>query len=66
VCVIDPDTVAPGPTRRLRDFPAAGERLTAEQPSGVRHVLVNGMPIRVDEVQLDVLTGPPGMRPEIG
>jgi N-acyl-D-aspartate/D-glutamate deacylase len=66
VCVFDPDTVAPGPTRRLRDFPAGGERLTAEQPSGVRHVVVNGMPIRVDEVQLDVLTGPPGMRPEIG
>ena len=55
VCVFDPATVAPGPTTRLRDFPAGGERLTAEQPSGIRHVLVNGRPIRVDEVQLDVL-----------
>ena len=42
VCVFDPATVAPGPTKRLRDFPAGGERLTAEQPSGIRHVLVNG------------------------
>ena len=37
---------APGPTRRVRDFPADGERLTAEEPTGVRHVLVNGTPIR--------------------
>ena len=58
--------VGPGPTRRLRDFPAGGERLTAEQPSGVRHVLVNGVAIRLDEVQLDVLTQPPGTRPEMG
>ena len=50
--VFDPDTVAPGPTTRVRDFPAAGERLTSEQPVGVRHVLVNGTPIRRDEVQL--------------
>jgi N-acyl-D-aspartate/D-glutamate deacylase len=63
VCVFDPTTVAPGPTKRLRDFPADGERLTAEQPLGVRHVLVNGVPIRLDEVQLDVLADPPGMRP---
>jgi N-acyl-D-aspartate/D-glutamate deacylase len=66
VCVFDPATVAPGPTIRLRDCPAGGERLTAEQPSGVRHVLVNGVPIRADEIQLDVLTQRPGMRPEIG
>ena len=44
---------APGPSRRVRDFPADGERLTAEEPTGVRHVLVNGTPIRRDEVQLD-------------
>jgi N-acyl-D-aspartate/D-glutamate deacylase len=65
VCVFDPDTVAPGPTRRLRDFPAGGERLTAEQPVGVRHVLVNGVPIRVDEVQLDGDGVRPGVRPEL-
>ncbi len=58
--------MAPGPTRRLRDFPAGGERLTAEQPIGVRHVLVNGVPIRQDEVQLDVGAQRPGLRPEIG
>jgi N-acyl-D-aspartate/D-glutamate deacylase len=48
VVVFDPDTVAPGPVRRIRDFPADGERLVADQPSGMRHVLVNGTPIRVD------------------
>ena len=46
VCVFDPDTVGTGPTRRVRDFPADAERLTAEEPTGVRHVLVNGTPIR--------------------
>jgi N-acyl-D-amino-acid deacylase len=48
VCVFDPDTVAPGPLRRMRDFPADGERLTAPAPEGVTHVLVNGVPIRRD------------------
>ncbi len=48
VCVFDPETVAPGPIRRVRDFPADAERLTADQPEGVRHVLVNGTPIRTD------------------
>lgn len=46
--VFDPDTVAPGPLRRIVDFPADGERLTADSPVGVRHVMVNGVPIRVD------------------
>lgn len=54
VCVFDPATVGTGPTRRVRDFPADAERLTAEEPTGVRHVLVNGVPIRVDGVQLDL------------
>jgi N-acyl-D-aspartate/D-glutamate deacylase len=48
LCVFDPDTVAPGPLRRLRDFPADGERLTADAPVGMTHVFVNGVPIRVD------------------
>jgi N-acyl-D-amino-acid deacylase len=48
VTVFDPATVAPGPLRRIRDFPANGERLTADQPVGMRHTLVNGVPIRVD------------------
>ena len=46
--VFDPDTVAPGPVRRVRDFPADAERLTADQPSGITHVVVNGTPIRRD------------------
>ena len=65
VCVFDPKTVGPGPLRRVRDFPADGERLTAEEPTGVRHVLVNGTPIRRDGVQLDSPDLRPGMRPEI-
>jgi N-acyl-D-amino-acid deacylase len=48
LCVFDPETVAPGPLRRIRDFPADGERLTADAPVGVTHTLVNGVPIRVD------------------
>jgi N-acyl-D-aspartate/D-glutamate deacylase len=66
VCVFDPRTVDPGPLRRVRDFPAEAERLTADQPRGVRHVLVNGTPIRSDERSLlDSLERRPGMRPEI-
>jgi N-acyl-D-aspartate/D-glutamate deacylase len=48
VVVFDEATVAPGPLRRIRDFPADGERLVADQPVGVRHVLVNGTVIRED------------------
>ena len=48
ICVFDPETVAPGPLRRTRDFPANGERLTADAPVGMTHTLVNGVPIRVD------------------
>jgi N-acyl-D-amino-acid deacylase len=44
VVVFDPDTVAPGPLRRVNDFPAGAERLTADQPEGMRHLLVNGTP----------------------
>jgi N-acyl-D-amino-acid deacylase len=47
LCVFDPATVAPGPLRRIRDFPAEGERLTADAPVGLSHVLVNGVPIRL-------------------
>ena len=65
VCVFDPETVGPGPLRRVRDFPADAERLTAEEPTGVRHVLVNGTPIRCDgRSTLDPGTLP-GVWPEI-
>jgi N-acyl-D-aspartate/D-glutamate deacylase len=53
ICVFDPATVAPGPLRRIRDFPADGERLTADAPVGMRHTLVNGIPIRVDGASED-------------
>ena len=56
-----PTTVAPGPLRRLHDFPADGERLTADAPVGMTHVLVNGVPIRLDgeavEAGLDARPG---------
>jgi len=48
ICVFDPETIAPGPLKRVRDFPANGERLTADSPTGMTHMLVNGTPIRVD------------------
>jgi N-acyl-D-amino-acid deacylase len=51
VVVFDPDTIGPGPIRRLTDFPTGSERLTADAPTGVRHVLVNGVSIRTDGVQ---------------
>ena len=61
ITVFDPATVAPGPIRRVRDFPADTERLTADAPTGMRHVLVNGTPIQVDGTQLpDVLGTRPG------
>jgi N-acyl-D-amino-acid deacylase len=65
VCVFDPQTVEPGPLRRVRDFPANAERLTAEEPGGVRHVLVNGEAIRLDGEQLDAVERRPGMQPAI-
>jgi len=52
LCVFDPATVAPGPLRRVVDFPADGERLTADAPVGMTHVLVNGVPIRADGAPL--------------
>jgi N-acyl-D-aspartate/D-glutamate deacylase len=60
IAVFDPSTIAPGPTRRVRDFPADSERLTAPEPVGVRHVLVNGVPIRVDESPVDDPAPRPG------
>jgi len=61
VVVFDADTIAPGPLRRIRDFPANPARLTADAPTGVTHVLVNGTPIRVDEKPLAIEeSGRPG------
>jgi N-acyl-D-aspartate/D-glutamate deacylase len=53
VVVFDPATVAPGPVRRVRDFPANGERLNADQPTGICAVFVNGTQIVQDGVLLN-------------
>ncbi len=63
VAVFDPATVAPGPVRRVRDFPANAERLTADQPVGMQHVIVNGTPIRVDGTSTDAGTVGQVVRP---
>ena len=66
VAVFDLATVDPGPVRRVRDFPANSERLTADAPTGMRHVLVNGQPIQQDGARVeDALVHRPGqvMRP---
>ncbi|MEA3218096.1 MAG: hypothetical protein QOJ19_4252 [Acidimicrobiia bacterium] len=61
VAVFDLATVAPGPLRRVRDFPAGSERLTADAPSGMRHVLVNGQPIQQDGERIEAAyTNRPG------
>jgi N-acyl-D-amino-acid deacylase len=52
VAVFDPATIGPGAVRRVRDFPANAERLTADAPTGITHVLVNGVPIRRDGVMV--------------
>lgn len=64
VCVFDPDEVGPGAIRRVRDFPANADRLTADQPTGIRHVLVNGTVIHRDgESRMNDLDSKPGQRP---
>jgi N-acyl-D-aspartate/D-glutamate deacylase len=61
VVVLDANTVAPGPLRRVRDFPADGERLVADRPEGIRHVVVNGTIIREDGTPRDdALAARPG------
>ncbi len=53
IVVFDPKTVAPGPIRRVRDFPADGERLTADQPDGMHHLFVNGVEVIRDGNLID-------------
>ena len=48
IAVLEWDNLDPGEVRRVRDFPAGGDRLVADAPRGLRHVLVNGVPIRRD------------------
>ncbi|MFM7127311.1 MAG: N-acyl-D-amino-acid deacylase family protein [Actinomycetota bacterium] len=62
IVVFDPDTVAPGPIRRVTDFPANGERLTADRPSGVHHLFVNGVEVQRDgHLVAEALTERPGV-----
>jgi N-acyl-D-aspartate/D-glutamate deacylase len=49
----DPGTIGAGPVRRVQDFPAGADRLTADAPTGITHVMVNGTPIRVDGEPVD-------------
>ena len=61
VVVFDPDTVAPGPLRRVNDFPAGAERLTADQPEGMRHLFVNGTQLIADgELSKSAVDARPG------
>ena len=61
VVVLDWDNLASGPERRAHDFPASGERLTADDPKGLDHVLVAGVPIRSEgKSVLDRLDRLPG------
>jgi N-acyl-D-aspartate/D-glutamate deacylase len=46
--VLDWDRLSPGPIRRVYDMPAQGDRLVADAPIGLDHVLVNGVAIRSD------------------
>src|SRR5581483_5715543 len=48
IVVFDLGELDPGPLHRLADFPAGADRLTADAPTGLRHVVVNGTPVRVD------------------
>ena len=62
IAVFDPDKVEPGPIRRVSDMPAGGDRLIADEPGGMIHILVNGEPIREYGVQLPrAPKGGPGM-----
>jgi N-acyl-D-aspartate/D-glutamate deacylase len=45
--VFDPDSVGCSPLRRVRDLPAGADRLVSEA-HGIRAVIVNGTPIRLD------------------
>ena len=64
VCVFEPENVGPGKLRRVQDFPAGADRLTADTPTGIRHVLVNGTPIHEDgQSRVQELETRPGQRP---
>ena len=55
------DDIDPGPLRRVQDLPGGVDRVVADQPKGLRHVMVNGAPILADgrdvRSELDRLPG---------
>jgi N-acyl-D-aspartate/D-glutamate deacylase len=53
VVVLDLASLAVGPIRRVNDMPAGGERLIADAPRGIAHVIVNGVPVCRDGALLD-------------
>ena len=59
--VLEYERLSPGPIRRVCDMPAGGERLVADAPIGIDHVLVAGVAIRSEGVpvvdRLDRLPG---------
>ncbi|MEY4361026.1 MAG: hypothetical protein RL391_332 [Actinomycetota bacterium] len=61
IVVFDASTVGTGPVRRVRDFPADGERLTADAPTGMVLTYVNGHKV-VERGRLtaDALSARPG------
>jgi N-acyl-D-aspartate/D-glutamate deacylase len=61
VVVLDWERPSPGPIRRIFDMPANGDRLVADAPEGLDHVLVNGVAIRRDGKPLELpVDGRPG------
>ena len=56
--VFDPKTIGPGPVRMIDDLPGGGERLVADRPTGIDHVLVNGVGVRVDGAMVESENAP--------
>lgn len=56
IVVFDPDTVGPGVTEARTDLPAGGLRLFS-RPTGVAHVLANGVEVACDGEATDDLGG---------
>ena len=46
--VFEPELIATGPAHRVHDLPAGAERIVADQPVGIRHILVAGHATRRD------------------
>ncbi|MDG2002993.1 MAG: amidohydrolase family protein [Novosphingobium sp.] len=49
ITIFDPATIGPGEVRTVNDLPTGRERLLADRPAGIHHMLVNGTMIRKDQ-----------------